>query len=44
MWVKNRTKSFALDIIVFVQKLPSNLIGKTIAGQLLRSGTSVGAN
>jgi four helix bundle protein len=40
--LKNRTKQFAL--LKLVAALPNNLNGKTIGGQLVRSGTSVGAN
>ncbi len=42
--LKVRTKLFALAIIKFVQTLPKNYISNVIGGQLLRSGTSVGAN
>jgi four helix bundle protein len=40
----DRTKSFALRIIRLVSKLPSNDIGRVLGKQLLRSGTSIGAN
>ena len=39
-----RTKSFALRVIKLVGALPRTIEGKTIAGQLMRSGTSVAAN
>ncbi len=39
-----RLLEFAARIVRFVQILPNNLIGKRIGDQLLRSGTSVGAN
>jgi four helix bundle protein len=39
-----RTKLFSLRIIKLVSALPNNSVGKTIGNQLLRSGTSVGAN
>lgn len=39
-----RTKKFALRIIRLVSKLPKNQIARVIGGQLLRSGTSIGAN
>jgi four helix bundle protein len=39
-----RTKKFALRIIRLVSKLPKNQVARVISGQLLRSGTSVGAN
>jgi len=39
-----RTKSFALRIIKVVDALPNTRSANVIGGQLLRSGTSVGAN
>jgi four helix bundle protein len=42
--LKARTKKFALRILKLVAALPNNLQGKTIGGQLVRSGTSVAAN
>ena len=42
--MKARTKQFALRIIKLVQSLPPNLVTEVIGKQLLRSGTSVGAN
>jgi four helix bundle protein len=39
-----RTKQFALRIIRLVSALPKDRIGDVIGRQLLRSGTSVGAN
>ena len=39
-----RTKMFALRVIKLVDALPSTLVGRTIGGQLIRSGTSVSAN
>ncbi len=42
--LKNRTMAFALSIIKLVQTLPNNRISNTIANQIIRSGTSVGAN
>ncbi len=39
-----RTKNFALRVIRLVNALPDNKVGRTIGAQLLRSGTSVGAN
>jgi len=41
---KERTKGIALRIIKVVQSLPKNWIAETIGKQLLRSGTSIGAN
>ena len=42
--LKKRTKRFALDVIKFVEDLPANRTCNILGGQLLRSGTSVGAN
>ena len=42
--MKERTKTFALRIIRLVESLPNTKIANVIGGQLLRSGTSVGAN
>ena len=42
--LKKRTKQFALRVLKLVTALPKTLAGKTIGGQLIRSGTSVGAN
>ena len=42
--LKNRTKKFAIRIIKLVIALPKNKIGEVLGGQILRSGTSVGAN
>ena len=42
--IKLRTKQFALRIIQLVQSLPRNQTAAVIGRQLLRSGTSVGAN
>src|SRR5438045_5490692 len=42
--LKRRTKQFALRVLKLVTALPKTLAGKTIGGQLVRSGTSVGAN
>ena len=42
--LKKRTKLFALRIIKLVAALPKTLAGRTIGGQLVRSGTSVAAN
>ena len=39
-----RTKQFALQIIKFCESLPKNETSRMLARQLLRSGTSVGAN
>jgi len=42
--LKVRTKRFALDIIQLVASLPKTTISQVIGKQLLRAGTSVGAN
>jgi four helix bundle protein len=42
--LRKRTKQFALRIIRLCEKLPARPVGRVIANQLLRSGTSVGAN
>ena len=42
--LKERTFSFALRVIKLVGALPNNAVGRAIGGQLVRAGTSVGAN
>ena len=42
--LKQRTKQFALRIIKLVEALPKSRTSDVIGRQLLRSGTSVGAN
>ncbi len=42
--LKARTKAFAVRVITACEALPNNLVGRTIGGQLIRSGTSVGSN
>ena len=42
--LRERTKKFALLIIELVNNLPQNVVGRAIANQLIRSGTSIGAN
>jgi len=42
--LENRTKEFALRIIKFVTALPKNRVADVLGYQLLKSGTSVGAN
>src|SRR5436305_14822142 len=39
-----RTKQFALQVIQFCERLPNDETSKVLRRQLLRSGTSVGAN
>ena len=42
--LKQRTRKFALDIIGLVESLPNDRVSNVLGNQLLRSGTSVGAN
>jgi four helix bundle protein len=42
--LKERTKKFALGVIKFTESLPKTRTAEVLGGQLLRSGTSVGAN
>jgi len=42
--LKDRTKKFAILIIKLVDDLPDTKAGRTIGNQIIRSGTSVGAN
>lgn len=42
--LKARTKRFASRILKLVAALPNSISGRTIGGQLVRSGTSVVAN
>jgi len=42
--MRNRTKKFALRIIKLASKLPKDRVGDVIGRQILKSGTSVGAN
>ena len=42
--LKERTKKFALKVIKVVEMLPRGRIADILGRQLLRSGTSVGAN
>jgi four helix bundle protein len=39
-----RTRDFALRIVDLVERLPKNRSGDALARQLIRSGTSIGAN
>lgn len=41
---KKRTKQFALDVVDAYYKLPKNKVCEHLGYQLLRAGTSVGAN
>ena len=42
--LKSRTKKFSIEIIDLVEKLPNAISAKAVANQIVRSGTSVGAN
>jgi four helix bundle protein len=42
--LKQRSKRFALDVIKFVESLPKDETVRVLGRQLLRAGTSVGAN
>jgi four helix bundle protein len=42
--LKDRTKRFALRVIQVVQAVDDDRVGRRLGDQLLRSGTSVGAN
>ena len=42
--MKKRTKDFALRVIKLVESLPPTKTANVVGNQLLRSGTSVGAN
>jgi four helix bundle protein len=42
--LERRTKAFALRVITFVASLPKNKITDVLGYQLLKAGTSIGAN
>ena len=42
--LRDRTKAFALRVIKLVDALPNTPVARVIRNQLLRCGTSVGAN
>ena len=42
--MKSRTKEYAIRVVRVCATLPNNWIAQTLGRQLLRSGTSVGAN
>ncbi len=42
--LRERTGKFGEDIISFAKKIPENSINRTLISQLVRAGTSVGAN
>ena len=41
---KKRTKRYALEVIRLVESVPEDRVSRVLGSQLLRSGTSVGAN
>ncbi len=42
--LKKRTQKFAIDVIKFVESLPSNRSVNVLSNQLIRCATSIGAN
>lgn len=42
--LEERTAKFGEQIILVCRSLPNDFIGRSIIGQLVRSGTSIGAN
>jgi four helix bundle protein len=42
--LEERTAQFGENIIDFVRTLPKNLVNNQLIGQIVRSGTSIGAN
>ena len=42
--LRDRTKTFGLRVMKLCDALPKSMSGKAIGNQLIRSGTSVGAN
>ncbi len=42
--LKRRTKAFALDVVRLFESLPKDAVAGVLGRQLLRAGTSVGAN
>jgi four helix bundle protein len=42
--LKERTKQFSLRVMKLVAGLPNTVVGRAIGKQLVRAGTSVGAN
>jgi four helix bundle protein len=42
--LKNRTKKYSITILDLVEKLPNTISGRAVSNQIVRSGTSVGAN
>lgn len=42
--LEQRTKKFAMNIIKYVSSLPKGTVPNALGAQLIRSGTSIGAN
>lgn len=42
--LKNRTKKFAVEVVKMVNEFPKTTVGFVLGSQILKSGTSVGAN
>ena len=42
--LEKRTRQFAVRIIKLASELPDNEVGKIVKNQIIKSGTSVGAN
>ena len=42
--LEQRTKQFSLEVIRFLESLPRNYLGEALGRQLIKSGTSIGAN
>jgi four helix bundle protein len=42
--IRDRTRKFAVRIIGLVKKFPRDVAGQELGRQLMRSGTSIGAN
>ena len=42
--LEKRTREFAVQIIKLASKLPNTQAGKIVEGQMVKAGTSIGAN
>ena len=42
--LKDRTRRFAIEVLKLGESIPATVSGRAIASQLIRAGTSVGAN
>lgn len=42
--IQERAFEFAIAILELTEQIPANRIGDRVADQLIRSGTSIGAN